>query len=187
MSSIAQLGLSEPIVAKSQTPDLHGYYAMKDGVPYLIRADLNISEWTSLQEDINSGAVTPVVNDPNAGALGRAQHLQIDLLRAAYQAVISQNVNFTTVAGVTNSYQTTQLSIASLNLVIAGCSSSESVPSDFYWVAADNTRVPFTYTDLRGLSSAILSQQWTAFQNLQTKKAAVNAATTIEEVRSITF
>jgi uncharacterized protein with von Willebrand factor type A (vWA) domain len=58
------------------------------------------------------------------------------------------------------------------------------VPSGFYWVAADNTQVPFTYADMQGLAQALGTQDVAAFQHWQTQKAAVKAATTVADILS---
>ena len=62
-----------------------------------------------------------------------------------------------------------------------------AVPDGFYWVASDNTQVPFTLEDLKGLYAAMLAQGWTAFQRLQTQKAAVRAAKTLAAVNAVVW
>jgi hypothetical protein len=64
---------------------------------------------------------------------------------------------------------------------------TQAVPSGFYWVAADNTKVPFTYADLQGLAQAIGTQGEAAFQHLQALKDQVRAATSIAAVEAITW
>ena len=59
-----------------------------------------------------------------------------------------------------------------------------ATPAGFYWVAKDNTHVPFTPADLQGLYTDILAQGWAAFQTRQILKASVNAATTIAAVQA---
>jgi hypothetical protein len=62
-----------------------------------------------------------------------------------------------------------------------------SVPENMYWIDADGTENPMTYSDLQGLGRAILDRGLIAHQNLVAKTAAANAATSIEELNAITW
>jgi hypothetical protein len=104
-----------------------------------------------------------------------------------YASAISQPVSFTTAGSVTKYFQSDAKSVANLQAAIAGCAGAQSTPVGFYWVSADNTRVPFVYADLQGLASAIFDQGVVAFQNLQDKKSAVNAATTEAAVSAVVW
>ena len=74
--------------------------------------------------------------------------------------------------------------VSSMQLAFAAAA---SVPTGFYWVAADNTQVPFTYADIQGLAAAMGTQGFAAFSNLQTKKNQVRAATTNMDVLTVTW
>jgi hypothetical protein len=119
--------------------------------------------------------------------LAQAQAAQIALLTAAYQQAIQQPVSYTSKGGVTKTYQADPGSIANLQAMLLAFGATQTVPSGFYWVSADNTQVPFVYADMQGLAQVIGTQGATAFQHLQTQKAAVNAATTVTAVQSIVW
>jgi hypothetical protein len=115
------------------------------------------------------------------------QQQQIATLYAAYQQAIQQPVSYTSKGGVTKTYQADTGSVANLQNMLLAFSATQTVPSGFYWVAADNTQVPFVYADLQGLAQAFGTQGAAAFQHLQTQKAAVLAATTVSAVQAITW
>jgi hypothetical protein len=119
--------------------------------------------------------------------LAYMQQQQIATLYAAYQQAIQQPVSYTSKGGVTKTYQADPGSVANLQNMLLAFSVTQTVPSDFYWVAADNTQVPFTYADLQGLMQAIGMQAETVFQHLQTLKNKVRAATTVAAVQAITW
>lgn len=72
-------------------------------------------------------------------------------------------------------------------IVLTKCLVAGSVPAGFFWLDATNVRVPMTFTQLKGLASAMLVQGQIAFDNLQTKKTAVLAASTIAEILAIVW
>jgi hypothetical protein len=117
---------------------------------------------------------------------------QIALLSAAYANAIVQAVSYTTKAvspavGITKTYQADPQSVSNLQSAIAGCSAAQATPTGFYWVAFDNTQVPFAFADLQGLAAAMFGHGAVAFQHLQTQKAAVNAATTVSGVQAVVW
>lgn len=137
--------------------------------------------------DANGCALLVTTAPTSAFLLAQAQNVQLGILAAAYDTAIQAVVSFTTAGGVTKTYQTDAGSQDVLVKTLQRCQAANSVPAGFYWVATDNTQVPFTLSDLQGLDAAIFIQGWTAFQNLQTKKAAVRAATTVAAVRAVTW
>jgi hypothetical protein len=122
-----------------------------------------------------------------AQLLAQAQATQIATLYAAYQQAIQQPVSYTSKGGVTKTYQADSGSIANLQAMLLAFGATQTVPSGFYWVSADNTQVPFVYADMQGLAQIIGTQGATAFQHLQTQKAAVRAATTVTAVQAIVW
>lgn len=122
-----------------------------------------------------------------APSLSNAQTRQLASLNASYREAISAPVGFKSANGTMETYQADPGSIDCLNYSLAGYQSVGATPPGFYWVAADNVRVPFTYADLQGLAAAITAQWWAAFQHLQDKKAAVIAATTMAQVQAIVW
>ena len=113
--------------------------------------------------------------------------VQVAALEAAYQNAVNQDVSYTTRAGVTSTFQADATSIQNVANMLNAFSGTQAVPSGFYWVAADNTQVPFTYSDIQGLASAMGTQGFAAFANLQAKKALVAAATTADAVFAVTW
>lgn len=98
---------------------------------------------------------------------------QVAKLVATYETTISQPVSFTTVAGVKQTYQTDPASRQKMADMLNAYEHTGAVPTGFYWVAADNTQVPFTLADLQGLATEVGAQGWAAFQTLQNAKNAL--------------
>lgn len=92
-------------------------------------------------------------------------------LDAGYAQAIAQPVTITTHAGVTKAYQADPASRQNVHDMLTAYAPSGALPADFYWVAADNTQVPFVLSDLQELAAALGAQGWSAFQKLQTLKA----------------
>lgn len=120
-------------------------------------------------------------------ALSDVQTSQIMVLFTAYSNAIAQPVSYTSVGAVTKLFQADSDSVSNLQKMLAAYSSTQTVPTGFYWVSEDNTQVPFTYADMQKLASTIGDQGWTSFKQLQTRKASVLAATTISAVQSISW
>lgn len=121
----------------------------------------------------------PIAVDPQTLlTLAAAQAQQIGVLTAAYQVAIAQPVIFASQGGITKTYQADPQSIANLQAMLGAFGGTQTAPTGFYWVSSDNTHVPFTYADMQGLAAAMGAQGWTAFQRLQTQKAAVLASAT---------
>lgn len=98
---------------------------------------------------------------------------QISALKKSYNDAIQLPVNYmsTTFQADENSQNVLTKSL------VAG-----SVPPGFFWLDSNNVQVPMTFTELQGLAAAMLVQGQAAFAKLQTLKAQVRAATTVEEV-----
>jgi len=108
-------------------------------------------------------------------------------LQMAYTIACSLSVIFTTEKGVTSIFQAGKSSVAALNNALLGWQFSEKLPDDYFWVDEDNTPVPFTYSDLKGLAATIAEQNWAAFQHLQSLKAELKQATSLDQINSITW
>ncbi len=119
--------------------------------------------------------------------LAQAQAAQTATLMAVYETASIQPVSYTTKAGVSHTFQADASSQQLVQTSLAGYSAAQAVPSGFYWVAADNTQVPFVYADLQGLAGVMIAQGWTAFQQLQTLKAEVRTATTVAAVQAVVW
>ena len=123
---------------------------------------------------LNSGVTEVTGNWPPAPTLAQTRIAQLSSLAQSYATAIQTPMSYTSKGGVTKTFQADSGSISSLQNTVLGFQAAGATPAGFYWVSADNTQVPFTYADLQGLASAMVAQGWTAFQHLQTQKAAVN-------------
>lgn len=122
-----------------------------------------------------------------SASLTDAQSAQIAKMAASYAAAISQPVSFTSAGGVSKTFQADAQSVANLQSMLAACTPAGKAPTGFYWVAADNTQVPFTLADMQGLAQAIGAQGWAAFQQLQALKATILAATSVSSVQAVSW
>lgn len=120
-------------------------------------------------------------------ALADAQAAQIAILTDAYNAAIQMPVSFTTAGGVTKIFQADSGSQNVLLIATTGYNMVGATPTGFYWVSSDNTQVPFALADLKGLYGVMLTQGNIAFQQLQTLKAAVRAATTVAAAQAVSW
>lgn len=111
-----------------------------------------------------------------------ARETQLGALGAAYAQAITTPVPFTTQAGVAQTFQGDPQSVGNATASMLGCQAAQATPLGFYWLAADNTQVPFTFADLQGLAAALFAQGHAQFVKLQTLKAQVRAAATVESV-----
>ncbi|MGF6549298.1 DUF4376 domain-containing protein [Paraburkholderia youngii] len=98
------------------------------------------------------------------------------LIDTSYAVAVQEPVSFKTAGGVTNLFDGDATSQTILMQTTQGYTIAGGVPSGFYWVAVDNSQVPFTLADLQGLYTTMLARGWTAFQKRQTLKAQVDAA-----------
>ena len=127
-----------------------------------------------------------------AQILAAAQAAQCAAIDASYYKAIQADVTFKSAGGVTATFQADSESQAYVMQTTQGYSIAGSTPSGFYWVAADNSHVPFSLADLQGLYQAMLAQGWAAFQKRQTLKVQINAITTstdnaVAAVQAITW
>ena len=71
--------------------------------------------------------------------------------------------------------------------LLAAVLSVGSVPEGMYWRDTTETQNPMSFSDLQALAGAILVRGLLVDSNLAAKKAAVEAATTIEEIDAIVW
>jgi len=74
----------------------------------------------------------------------------------------------------------------SQNLIVSVLSAG-SVPTGFFWLDTANNQVAMTYTDLQGLSGAILARSQINFIKFQSLKGQVNLATTQADLDKIVW
>ena len=135
-----------------------------------------------LQTEIPGTWTDVTGNWPAPPTLAQAQAAQSALIDKAYAATIQQPVAYmgTTFQADTNS-QTV------LTQTVAGYSVAGGVPTGFWWLDANNNKVPMTLTQLQGLAAVILAQGWTAFQHRIAQKKAIAAAASVAAVQAITW
>jgi hypothetical protein len=119
--------------------------------------------------------------------LAMAQAAQIAALTAAYEAAYQQPVSYTTKGGVTKTFSADNVSIGNLQSMLLAFQVAATVSSGFYWLATDNTQVPFVYADMQAMAEIIGAQGLAAFQKLQALEAKVNAATTVAAVQAVVW
>lgn len=117
---------------------------------------------------------------PAAMQLAQARDAQAAVLNSACRQASAQPVSYlgTTFQADAASQDKVHKALVALN---------GQVPDGFYWLDAANEQVAMTFADLQGLAAAMWAQDWAAFQNLQTKKAAVLAATTVADVQAVAW
>lgn len=125
-------------------------------------------------------AIQPI---PVADAQER-QKAQID---DDYRTAIQEDVAFTTVAGVTASFQADSDSQTLIMQASQGYAFVGITPPGFSWKAADNSMVPFTLDDLKGLYLANLSRGWAYFQKRDMLKASIDAAQDIAAIKQLNW
>jgi hypothetical protein len=96
-------------------------------------------------------------------------------------------VTFTSKSGATKAYQADAGAIANLQAMLVAFQGGEDMPAGFFWVASDDSQVPFTYADMQAIALVIGTRAVVAFQQLQVLKATVGSASTIEEVQAIAW
>lgn len=99
-------------------------------------------------------------------------------LKAAYEAA-----NYADIDHASKTWQADRDS----QQLLAAVLSVGGAPPGMYWRDITETNNTMTYSDLQALAAAIRDRGLLLDTNLYTKKAAVEAATTIEEVNAITW
>lgn len=139
--------------------------------------DITDTQWQTCLSNsgytVVSGVLTPPSPPTPAQLAATAQAIQVSTLQVAYNAAVQANVSYTSKGNITETYQANPQSVQNLQNTILGFQAAGVVPTGFYWVAADNTQVPFTYADLQGLAAVMVASGWANFQTLQTKKAQI--------------
>ena len=132
-----------------------------------------------------------VVNGQIVESLSWVQSTQITLLQAGYQAAVNAPVTFKNAIGVTSSYPSGNTVLINgqraKDLLAEIISAGSSAWTLGKWLDVNNIPQTFTFADLQGLAQAMeaaITLDWT---DLITKIAEVNAATTVEAVKSITW
>lgn len=146
---------------------------------------LDLPAWPTGLTIATQAQIDAIQNPPPT--LSQAQAVQTALMYVGYNTDLTKSVTITTAGGVTQTFQADLNSQDLLSRATQGYKDAGTVPAGFYWVAEDNTQVPFTLPDLQTLYSAMLSQGWTAFQKLQTRKESIRAATSVASVQAIVW
>jgi hypothetical protein len=107
-------------------------------------------------------------------------------LTFSYNLAIGQPITFTTEAKITAIFQADVKSRANVQAMLAALTPT-TMPNNFYWIALNNDKVPFTYNDLQGLALLMGNQGWLNFGKLQSYKLQVDNCTTKEEVELVVW
>ena len=148
----------------------------------MIRTEINVTTGEIFQTEMTAEEIAAF-----QPSLASAQSTQASAIDLAYSAAVAADISFTTAAGVTAMFQADADSQQTIIAATQGYGLAGSVPTGFFWKAADNSEIPFTLADLRGLYLAILAQGWDAFQKKSSLKTAISAAATVAAVQAITW
>ena len=176
------------------------YYDSIDSPPPSVATTIPITddEWQNCLHNngytiVNGALTAPAPPTPltDAQLLSNAQSAQIQILQASYQKAINSPISFTNAAGVTSTYpsgNTIALNgqTAAQNLSNAITAGSSAWITNL-WLDSNNIAQKFTFADLEGLSQAMQNATSLDWSELITKIAAVQAATSIQDVQSVTF
>ena len=108
------------------------------------------------------------------------KRLKIDKLKMKYEEEIQSDVPY---MGTT--FQADEKSQVMITKVLAA--SGGTLPTDFFWLDANNNQVPMTYTDLQGLANAILLRGQQAFAKYQELRTQIKSATDIATLETIVW
>lgn len=152
----------------------YGYDPTKPGDAALMQSQAIASGWLEV-----TGSWPPALT------LAQAQASQIAVLNAAYQAAIVAPVSFRTAAGTTANFPQSNQA----KQYLAQCMGAGAAAWTLnLWLDVNNTPVsPFTFADLQGLAAAFEAAEIPEYQDLLTKVAAVQAATTVAAAQAVTF
>ncbi|WP_345815291.1 DUF4376 domain-containing protein [Paraburkholderia sp. PREW-6R] len=128
-----------------------------------------------------------IVRPWTAEELAAVRSARKAILQAEYNAALTAPVSFTNAAGITSVYQADEVSQSNLLKMLMVFRPTETTPAGFFWVAADNSQVPFTYADMQGLALAIATPGIANFARLQSLKAAVDSAATLTAIQAVTW
>lgn len=153
-----------------------GNYLYIDGEKNLLCEGYTEAEMIVLVAKYQADADAPQI-DITHGAilspLAQAKLTQISTLKAAYTTAIQLPVAYMATTFQADDYS---------RKVLTECLAGDTVPDDFYWLDANNVKVPMTYVQAKGLANAMLVQNQPLFNNLFTKKTAVRDALTVADV-----
>lgn len=144
------------------------------------------------QYQVDIAANPPSVAPASAAQLlALAQMAQSATLKESYQGAISTPVSFKNAAGVTSSYafgnapapSGTNAQDLLTQIIAAGAASWKAG----VWFDVNGVAQTMTFADLQGLAAAIETMETPDEQDLMTKLAAVQAATTVAAVQAVTF
>jgi hypothetical protein len=169
------------------------YYLDQHGTPWAFEAT---TEQVVVDEIADANGVTltaiteqeyvSIINPPPS--LSDVMAGKIAELEEAYSSAMQTSVEFITAAGVTATFQADRTSQELLLKATTGFGIYGATNPGFYWLAEDNTKVPFTLADLSGLYLVMLMQGGAAFQRLQDKKDLVRReGVTIAEVQAVVW
>lgn len=185
--------MSQKFAAYDSSGTITAYYDSEvSPVPTGVNAiKISAAEWqeciTTQGYTVSNGALVAPTAPSADDLLEAAQSSQIASLTYAYQSATQQPVSFSTSAGVSKTFQADSNSQSVLLLATTGYNLQGATPDGFYWVASDNSKVPFVLDDLKGLYGVMLSQGNAAFQKLQDLKASVRSAKTVSAVQEVVW
>ncbi len=180
--------MGQKYAAYNEHGDIVGFYDDIDSpVPKgVANVPVTDAQWQASLSSPGWAVVNGEITPPSsAQLLSIAKVTQKSRIKASYGAATSQDITFTTEAGVTKAFAADQNSKSAISQAAQAYSFASEVPQGFYWRSVDNTDVPFTLKDIQSLNAAMASQVWVAFQKRNAQKAAVDAAKNLSAVQAV--
>lgn len=118
------------------------------------------------------------VNNVLMGSIQPSIEAKLKEIDKAYQEANVQDIDYMNTQFQADEY--------SQKLIVSSLSAG-AVPTGFYWLDASNNKVPMTYADLQGLSSAILVRNQANFDKRTALKIQARNAKTKEELENIVW
>jgi hypothetical protein len=136
---------------------------------YTNKLPLPDSSWTIATTDQINNVVNPTIT------IAQQQQLTTSQLQSEFQIAITTPILFTTSTGITNTFPSDSVTLQHHIEIIS--SLGGIVPSDFYLVAVDNTKVVFTSEDFTNFRIALGTRGWNAKKKLDLLLDQVNSVT----------
>ena len=112
--------------------------------------------------------------------LAQVQQTRLDLMDSSYNTAVCANITY-----MATTFQADPVSLMLVSQVLSA--QAGVAPTGFGWYDINNVKVAMTNAQLQGLASAIFLRGQPLFDNKQTKKAAIRAATTNAQVQAVIF
>lgn len=136
----------------------------------------------------SKAGVMSVKNPTPKFIIDEAKKRKLSEMQSEYVKFISSSIQYKSKGSIETMFQSDENSLNNLRSLLIGLGSNPKLlPKEFFWVAEDNSHVPFTYEDMELLGNAIALRGISAFANLQDKKSQIRDADNVSSVNSIVW